>query len=151
MRKYQTEQRRQLLDFFADHPDEQFTIEMLGEQVAGISISAVYRNINQMVAAEEVRRFQKEGSRKFLYQYIGHSTCAARLHLKCGSCGSILHMDEQSEKAVAEALNKNMHFRVDLGKTVLVGFCDACTHGETCTACAAGVPCKAHGGCKNKQ
>lgn len=126
MKEYQTQQRSLLLTFFAENPDIQFTIEELKKQIAGISISAVYRNINQMVAQGQVRRFQKEGSRKFCYQYIGNSACAGHLHMKCNCCGSISHLDTATEQAVQEVLRRSTRFQLDMGKTVLQGFCICC-------------------------
>ena len=83
MKKYATDQREILLSFLREHPDQQFSIEEISEQLCignVISLSTIYRNINKLVEEEAVRRFAKEGSRKFLYQFIGDGTCSEQLH-----------------------------------------------------------------------
>lgn len=126
MKEYQTEQRRYLFSFFEKHPDQQFTIEELAHSIPGISISAVYRNVNQMVIEGSVQRFQKEQSRKFLYQYIGDTACAEHLHLKCSHCGRILHMDQKSMEVVIKTVRNNISFDIDKNKTILFGSCLSC-------------------------
>ncbi len=126
MRNYQTEQRKLLLAFFAEHPDRQFTIDVLESSIQGVSRSALYRNINQMEKEGLVQRFPKEGSRKFLYQYIGSRECAGHFHLKCGTCGSIFHMDNASSEALVVAVRKGSNFNLDQSKTMLIGYCSSC-------------------------
>lgn len=126
MKAYQTEQRKRLSAFLKAHPDRQFTIDEIAAAVPDISVSAIYRNINQMSAEGTVQRFSKEGSRKFLYQYFGHSDCAGSLHLKCDKCGKIMHMDPDALEAVARVVKTSVDFHMDAGKTVLMGFCAGC-------------------------
>ncbi len=126
MKKYNTEQRKYLLDFFTEHTGQQFTIDVLEKSVKGISVSTIYRNINKMVEEGILNRFQKEGSRKFLYQYIGDSECAQHLHLKCNKCGSILHMDNIYANKIVDIINISTRFHMDKNKTIIFGHCDAC-------------------------
>lgn len=126
LEKYQTEQRKRLLAFFAAHPDEQFAIDALERSIKGVSRSAIYRNVNQMAEEGVLRRFPQEGSRKFLYQYIGSRACAEHFHLKCSACGSILHMDSEASKMLAEVINQHVDFELDQSKTLLFGCCAAC-------------------------
>lgn len=126
MKKYHTQQRERLFAFFAENKNRQFTAEEAKAQIDGISISAVYRNINQMVALGKLRRFQKEGSRKFLFQYLGDGACAGHMHMKCSVCGIILHMDPVAEQAVQEVLTRHRQFRLNVKETVLSGCCAAC-------------------------
>ena len=126
MREYETEQRRRLLSFLREHLDRHFTVEELAENISGVSLSTLYRNINQMVEEGAVRRFQEEGRRKFLYQYVGAEECSGHLHLKCNKCGRILHMNEKAVMAVMDALMDNLDFELDRGATILFGECVSC-------------------------
>lgn len=126
MQRYHTQQRKLLLAFFAKQADKQFTIDDLERSVEGVSISAIYRNINQMVEDGIVRRFQKESGRKFLYQYIGGRACAQHLHLTCSGCGAILHMDQETSEMLIEAVSKSTDFKLDQSKTMLFGYCASC-------------------------
>ena len=124
--RYQTAQRERLTTFFEKHPNRQYTIESLEEAVRGISKSAIYRNINQMVEDGAVRRFQKEGSRKFLYQYMGDPACSNHLHLTCSDCGVVYHMDTPSSVVVSNTLTTLANFNLDTSKTMLFGHCSSC-------------------------
>lgn len=125
MKEYQTEQRKRLFDFFAAHHDREFAVEDIAKAVTGISKSAIYRNINWLVETGSVNRSQRGGTRKFLYQYLGED-CVSHLHLRCDTCGNLLHMEakalEQLEKVVSESCN----FSLDKRKTVLLGSCGSC-------------------------
>lgn len=126
MREYRTRQRESLLDFLAQNRDRQFSVEEIAAAAGGISLSAVYRNINQLVAEDSVRRFQKEGSRKFRYQYMAGGGCEDCLHLKCEKCGGILHLDAESAELLERVLRKNQSFSLDRRRTVLFGCCASC-------------------------
>lgn len=126
MKKYETKQRAQLSSFLEKHFDRQFTISQLADNIEGISLSSLYRNINQMVSEGLVRRFQPEKSRKFLYQYIGHSDCADHFHLKCHKCGCIKHMDHHSADLFVKVVKAGSNFDIDPDKTILSGLCLSC-------------------------
>ncbi len=126
MVNYQTEQRKYLLDFFEKNRDRQFSIDVIQNEVTAVSRSAIYRNINQMVDDGFIRRFQKEGCRKFYYQYVGNSECRAHLHLKCSACGTIFHMDLDTSNKLLEFLEHKIEFSLDINKTMLLGCCRAC-------------------------
>ena len=125
MKEYQTQQRRRLLDFFADHSDQQFSVEDIAQSLEGISMSAIYRNIHWLTEAGAVKRFQRDGSRCFLYQYFGED-CTKHLHLKCDKCGHILHMDSSISESLEKMLAESSHFNLDKCKTVLLGSCASC-------------------------
>ena len=128
MKKYATDQREMLLSFLREHPDQQFSIEEISNQLCigkEISISTIYRNINKLVEEEAVRRFSKEGSRKFLYQFIGVGNCSEHLHLTCNLCGQIYHVNDESMKMILlSALQSD--FIIDKKKSMLYGVCRKC-------------------------
>ncbi len=134
MKKYITAQRKLLLSFFQEHQDQQFSVEQIAEQLCrtedisiNISISSIYRNISDMVAEGCLQRFPVEGSRRFLYQYIGGSDCSRHLHLKCEKCGQIFHMDDQAMDSILAFAMSNNAFRINKQKTILYGSCRDCT------------------------
>lgn len=125
MKKYQTKQREQLMLFFAEHCDRQYTIEQLADNISGIGISSLYRNMNLLVEEGLVRRSREDG-RKFLYQYIGGGDCAHHLHLQCNKCGRILHMDNKIAASIAAAVQNDSDFAIDTSQTMLFGCCASC-------------------------
>lgn len=125
MKEYQTQQRKRLFDFFAEHPDREFSVEDIAKSVTGISKSAIYRNINWLVKTGAVNRIQRDGSRKFLYQYLSEA-CASHLHLRCDTCGNMLHMEADALEQLEKAVTESCDFRLDMRKTVLTGSCASC-------------------------
>ena len=126
-----TEQRRLLLTFLKENIDKQFSIEEIAEMVnvnnsREISVSAVYRNIGKFVSEGRVRRFTKEGSRKFVYQYISCNACENHLHMKCVKCSKILHMDDKTTEKMLIAAMADSNFKIDEKKTMLYGLCEDC-------------------------
>lgn len=126
MKGYKTAQRKLLFEFLSMHCDRQFTVDELAGEISGISVSAIYRNINQLIASGAVRRFEQQDSRKFLYQYVGGGDCCDNIHLKCEKCGVIFHMDKEATEALVCAVKKNGDFDLHRGKTVLPGSCKLC-------------------------
>lgn len=130
MKNYHTEQRRQLLDFLTEHKGRQYSVEEIAGELCAdgsISISSIYRNINALVAQGIIQRFSKDGSRKFLYQYIGDGDCSEHIHLKCEICGCIFHMDPRAMEAVDASANAAAAgFHIDRKKTILYGACGKC-------------------------
>lgn len=130
MKKYHTEQRRQLLNFLTEHNGGQYSVEEIAQQLCtdgSISISSIYRNINALAADGIIQRFSKDGSRKFLYQYIGDEDCSEHIHLKCEICGCIFHMDRKTMEAVdASADAAAAGFHINRKKTILYGACRNC-------------------------
>lgn len=126
MTKYQTKQRAGLLAFLSGHPNEQFSIDIVSQAVRNVSKSAIYRNINRMVEDGIIRRFQIEGSRTFLYQYVGTPECNRHLHLKCSRCGVILHTDILFSEQLMDFVESRTSFTLDLKKTMLFGACSHC-------------------------
>lgn len=128
MKKYSTDQREILLSFLKEHPDQQFSIEEISEQLCigkVISLSTIYRNMNKLLEEESVRRFANEGSRKFLYQYVEDKNCSEHLHLKCNVCGQIYHINDKATKAILlSALQSD--FIIDKKKSLLYGICKDC-------------------------
>lgn len=126
MREYETEQRKALFVFLEQNKDYQFTVDEIAVHLTGISTSAIYRNIGKLMEEGSVQRFQKDGSRKFLYQYVGDTECCHHIHLKCNSCGKIVHADRQMTNAILSQVAQNNQFQIDILKTVFVGNCKNC-------------------------
>lgn len=129
-RTYHTEQRRRLIEFLASAPEKQYTIEeiaslMRGEDAPGKS--TIYRLMNRLVEEGAVRRFVRGNSRQFIYQICSGEHCDAHLHLKCLTCGKLIHMDEELSDQMQTMLKKDFNFLLDENMTTLFGRCNNCT------------------------
>lgn len=122
-----TAQRRQLIEYFERHCDQQLTIEDMTRDLAasGISRSAVYRNVDRMVGDGLLRRTQ-DSSRRSAYQYVGDTRCCDHIHIQCTKCGRISHIDDDNAERALKSALMSSNFKIDEQKTVLYGVCRKC-------------------------
>lgn len=125
---YKTQQRERLMSFFEAHPDVYFSAHELAAAVgdAGISLSAVYRNLAAMECAGLIVGQVKPGEQTKRYRAVAHADCVRHLHLACTKCGHIEHLTEMRSSRMGATLLKADGFRLDLSKTVIYGVCRAC-------------------------
>ena len=127
MNGYHTEQKKLLLSYLSHHADEAFSLRELTETLGacGIGKSTVYRLISRLVDEGAVRRFAREGG-GFAYRYLASEACASHLHLRCTACGRVIHLAEGALASVGAMLASEHGFRLDEGRTVLLGRCADC-------------------------
>ena len=128
MPKYVTKQRTALLEYLSRHPDEQISARDIAASLEeeSVSISAVYRNLNDLETDGSVRRVTRHGSREVLYQYLDAAPCREQLHMSCRRCGRTYHMNPAQAEQLIEAVARLEHFQIDRGATVLYGLCRDC-------------------------
>lgn len=126
MKKYSTKQREELMTFFEQHPDRQFTAGQIVEALADekISKSSIYRNINELEKNGTISRAVKEGCRESVYQYTKAEKCRNAIHLACIKCGSIRHMNTDSAHLVKVAVAGTDGFHIE--NAMVYGICGSC-------------------------
>ncbi len=133
MARYDTKQKRMLLNFLNEHPESGFSVEELhaalaetypGEPTPGKS--TLYRLIARLVSEGRVKRFSIGNGRRFAYQIVSCRTCDTHLHLKCTSCGCLYHMDHTVSERIMEEIRERSDFSLDERETVLFGICSEC-------------------------
>lgn len=128
-RIYQTHQRKQLMNFLSLHKDSQFSIEEIIEQFKGEEVpapSSIYRLMKQLVEEGLVKRYAKDGSRQFMYQLIDGEDCDHHFHLKCMSCGKLIHLSDEASEEMRHMVSEEVNFDISQDKTILFGECTAC-------------------------
>lgn len=145
MSRYQTEQKKSLVAFLDEHHNKQYTIDEIVAQMTADMMrrpasaaqdgiwgdklpgkSTVYRLMNQLVEEGSVKRFVKGNSRQFLYQAMDGEQCRLHFHLKCITCGCLIHVDEQISGKIEAQIREQFHFQVDEGQTMMFGRCEQC-------------------------
>jgi len=131
--EYETRQRRVLLDFLGQHPDRGFSVEELYAELSSVcpdakapGRSTLYRLIPKLISEGLVKRFSGECGRQFQYQIIPCKNREAHLHLKCTSCGSLLHLDHSASAQIIDEVLEQSAFSLDQKETVLFGMCKTC-------------------------
>lgn len=130
-KEYKTEQRTILLNYLKENSDREFSIDGLAGELEKISSgrigkSTVYRQVRELCRSGLLRRFRKEG-KTVVYQYMAHGDdCCNHFHLKCTSCGRLIHLECTDAENLAKHIKEKHDFTLDLSKTVLYGLCREC-------------------------
>ncbi len=130
MSKYNTEQRRQLLNLFEESEHKtlsaQEILNELGENI--ISISAVYRNLAEMRKEGIVCKISEKNRQGTRYQYVSPKNCKGIVHLKCNDCDSTIHLNKNVSQLIF-AMAKDEHgFEINNSSAFLYGQCDKCSN-----------------------
>ena len=128
MAKYQTRQRKRLLEYLSVHTDEQMTARQISDALAvdNISISAVYRNLSDLESDGLLKRSVREGAREAFYQYIAAEECKNSLHLSCRVCGKSIHLGNAEAERLLDSTLNSTGFQIDKTETILYGVCADC-------------------------
>ena len=132
MAKYQTKQRKTLLTYLEQHPDELLSVEQIAADLTddSISVSAIYRNFAELESEGKVHKVSRMGERNSYYRYIAAAPCRESLHLSCQKCGKSYHLNPQLAEALTKSLANTEHFEIDIGSTVIYGTCNVCAKGN---------------------
>jgi len=91
-RGYSTRQRGAVLEFLKEHPGECFTAAQIHARLSDtVGQTTVYRFLDLLAKQGEVLKFTT-GDDTALYRLMDNA-CQSHMHLKCISCGEIIHMD----------------------------------------------------------
>ena len=132
MAEYVTEQKKILKRILEENADSSYTVEELMEKLrdacgdAAPGKSTVYRLITHLVDDGMVKKFSKDGSRKWSYQIVMCEHCDCHLHLKCMDCGKLIHLDESVSDELLDKVRTISDFSVNEEATVLFGRCGEC-------------------------
>ena len=128
MQTYATKQRKRLLAFLEEHPDELFSIKDIASALEseGISLSAVYRNVADMEGEGKLQRVARDGTRTVYYRFADQEECRKHLHLSCFKCGKTYHAETPVTDELIRAVAESSDFDVDSQSSVLYGVCRGC-------------------------
>jgi Fur family ferric uptake transcriptional regulator len=127
---YNTEKRSEITSLISRNADKVFTIDEICREIIpdGKGKSTVYRIISAMVEEGVVRRISDGTNRHVTYQYLGKGGCCEHLHLKCKSCGRLIHLDSDTSHLLEHKILASKSFIIDSGAT-LFGRCNDCASG----------------------
>ena len=125
-----SKQRNLILNILREnpvHPTAEWIFEKAREEMPGIGVATVYRNLNALVEAGEIERIPGvDGVDRFDGNHIPH------YHMKCNACGMLFDLEPESEAALAkmEAVIKETFptdaVEIKLNTMLLKGTCRQC-------------------------
>ena len=132
---YKTAGRQRLLDFLQSHPDRQFTVEeLVGELNRETNKqngkSTLYRHLSELCEKGTARKYRSDTQSAYVYQYVGTGDCCRHFHLKCLSCGELVHLECAVSEELLSHISSHHGFEVDSGRSILYGMCEACAEVE---------------------
>jgi len=137
MATYKTAGRQRLLRFLETHPDRQFTVHELGGELDSVTAgenktrkSSLYRHLSELCAEGTVRKYRSDTQSAYAYQYVGEGDCRHHFHLKCVTCGELVHLECAVSEELLSHISTHHGFEVDSGRSILYGLCEACASLE---------------------
>ena len=128
---YRTQQRTAILDCIrlteGEHVTAAEIVNRLANSDTPVGAATVYRYLERLIEQGEVRRYVVDGVSAACFQYIGGAPrCAGHYHLKCDSCGELIHLDCKLLPEIEEHVTQTHRFRINPDKTVFYGLCPTC-------------------------
>jgi Fur family ferric uptake transcriptional regulator len=133
---YKTRQRELIWEYLRANSDRhvgaQDIVEHLRRQGTAVGKSTVYRALDRLVEQGVLRRFYLEEGMSACYQLIlENGRCHEHFHLKCLSCGRLIHMECSLLQEIQGHILEEHRFRIDQSKTVFYGLCEDCEKKDT--------------------
>lgn len=123
---YHTKQKELLLTCLSEHLDRYLTVReieaLLAEGGSRVSSTTLYRNLERMVAADEVAKFIGAGG-EARYRRIGEKNAG---QLVCLDCGGVEALECGMLQTFSEHVRLDHGFLMEAGRTMLFGHCMSC-------------------------
>ena len=116
---YATTSRKKILEYLMANSDRTVTVtdidQYLKKHDNEVNITTIYRYLDKLAKEGTVMKYVAEKGSQAVYQYVemGHH-CEEHLHLKCVSCGCIIH------------LLKDHGFTLQCKNSIIYGLCREC-------------------------
>ncbi len=127
--QYNTKNKKTITEFFNSNGDEWFTAEQVVGSVDGIGKSTVYRILGELYESGLLLREYSENNACVAYK-ADKRGCREHFHIKCVSCGKLVHIEDKKTEKELEDVAKSNGFCLDKGKTVLYGVCEKCKEND---------------------
>ncbi len=127
--EYNTQQKLLLTDYLKRHSGRQLSANDIfeGIKACGVGKSTVYRQIGHLCDEGLLKRFRGENGKSVLYQFVDADRhCNSHFHLKCKSCGVLIHLDCKKTDELRRHIEKEHRFTINMADTVLYGVCADC-------------------------
>ena len=128
---YNTRQKEKLLSYLISNKDEHTNVAGISAYLAAegtpVGTATIYRQLDRLVEQGLVRRYAIDGKTGACYQYVDSDAgCHQHFHLKCKSCGRLIHTDCDHLSEINEHMLLHHGFTVDSSMTVFYGICADC-------------------------
>lgn len=129
---YNTKQKQIIYNFLSENSSELLTcdeiLDGLKQQSTPVGKATLYRFLDMLVSSGDARKVMDESKKSAAYQLLDKEmNCDGHMHLKCISCGSLVHLGCDFMHSVGEHILKHHEFRIDNSRTLIYGLCNKCS------------------------
>ncbi|MCR5108844.1 MAG: transcriptional repressor [Lachnospiraceae bacterium] len=136
MAKYRTKQRDELIDYFVglngEHTTAAEICNDLKSKGSSIGMATVYRQLEKLVDEGIVNKYFIDEGSSACFEYaadVTGDTYPRCYHMKCESCGRLIHLDCAEIRNLEEHVFSEHSFRINPLRTVFYGLCEECYNG----------------------
>ena len=151
---YNTKQKEKLLDYLIKNKEKHTNVQeisaFLNAEGTPVGVATIYRQLDKLVDKGIVRKYAFDG--KTVLQHaiskqadadviimiacgeranevveISERGCHNHFHLKCLSCGRLIHLDCDHLAEISDHIAKEHGFQIDSSQTVFYGICSNCS------------------------
>jgi Fur family ferric uptake transcriptional regulator len=131
---YQTRQGQAILGYMrslgGDHVTVNQVVRHFEDTEEAVGQTTVYRHLEKLAAGGLIRKYILHDGKSACYQYTGNGAkCREHFHLKCETCGSLIHVDCDFLDEIEAHLRRRHKFQLNTLKTVFYGTCKKCRAG----------------------
>jgi Fur family ferric uptake transcriptional regulator len=128
---YSTQQGKLILDYLESVGDSHVTVCQILRHFensgADIGQTTIYRHLEKLTDDGKVRKYVLPESKSACYQYVPpQETCREHFHLKCETCGRLIHLDCDFLNNIQRHVLDTHNFEINMLKTTFYGKCEEC-------------------------
>ena len=133
MKKYRTEQRKQLIEFFEKNTHRSFSAQDIYNVLCDqhVSMSAIYRNLAYMEKTGIIHKVSGNARSGVFYQYVDPLKCIDVVHLKCEDCDTTLHLNHHISQMIIAYAKEEQNFIINSFGSFLYGKCATCSQNNS--------------------
>lgn len=142
---YHTKQRELITQCLSEHAEHHLTAAQVASYIRAsgsrIGAATVYRNLELLTDEGVIKKFETGAGGAACYQMTEDAgeDCAHHYHLKCTTCGQLIHLDCEALDDLRSHVMAHHDFEIDITRLVLYGQCMDCrrrahlrhTHNES--------------------
>ncbi|MCR5699710.1 MAG: transcriptional repressor [Treponemataceae bacterium] len=133
---YKTKQQDLILNYLGQMQGKHFTAEEVyrhfAESGVSVGIATVYRQLEKLVTDGKIQKYFIDDKSPACFEYLGEDCLNSHehFHLKCESCGKLIHLECDELSGIENHLKEDHGFTVNPLRTVLYGICAECAAKE---------------------
>lgn len=130
--RYVTRAREAIIEYLAEKCGQHLTVKDVYAYFEGqsqkIGMTTIYRQLDELVKEGLVKRCLVGDNGGTCFEYVGNSenNDSDSYHIKCDSCGKLMHLQCKEVSDLWNHLLEEHSFKIDSQKTVIYGYCGEC-------------------------